>query len=84
MWTKVAKRSHKPLRVFPFPMTSSASGEGQELMLHGTVSYVLKEGDKAVNDVPWAARATVVKEGDKVRMSAYHVYLDSAAMVPKN
>jgi len=51
-------------------------------MLHGRVSYVLKDG-KEVHDVPWAARAVMAKKGDRIEMKEYSVYLDSAAMVPK-
>jgi hypothetical protein len=41
MWEKVAARLHKPLKIFPF-----GSGS-EELMLHGTVDYELKDGKKA-------------------------------------
>lgn len=38
MWEKVAKRSHKPVQIYAF-------GNGaDEVMLHGTVEYVLKDG----------------------------------------
>lgn len=43
MWDVVASRSHVPVKVFPY-----GSGEGvREVMLHGTVSYELKDGRKA-------------------------------------
>jgi len=41
MWEKVASRLHNPLKIFPF-------GENvNEVMLYGTVAYVLKDGRKA-------------------------------------
>jgi len=43
MWTAVASRLHSPLKIFPF-------GEGaQEVMIHGTVGYVLKDGKADVS-----------------------------------
>jgi len=41
MWTAVASRLHSPLKVFPFGSGSN------EVMLHGTVAYTLKDGRKA-------------------------------------
>ncbi|KAK5110998.1 hypothetical protein LTR62_005373 [Meristemomyces frigidus] len=74
MWEKVAKRSHKPKKIFAF-----GSGPGaEEYMLYGTVDYELKDGRKA--NVDWAARAYFSREGKEVRMDFYQVYLDSAAM----
>ncbi|KUJ20963.1 uncharacterized protein LY89DRAFT_420878 [Mollisia scopiformis] len=72
MWEKVASRLHRPVKIFPF-------GEGaEEVMLYGTVKYVLKDGRKA--DVEWGARANLVKEEGKWKMGFYQVYLDTAAM----
>ena len=42
-------------------------------MLHGTVQYGLKAGGES--NVDWAAHARLVKEGDKVKMEFYQVYL---------
>lgn len=44
-------------------------------MLHGTVKYGLKAGGESSLD--WAAHARLVKEGEKVKMSFYQVYLVS-------
>ncbi|KAL5115397.1 hypothetical protein ACEQ8H_006697 [Pleosporales sp. CAS-2024a] len=71
MWEKVSSRLHKPIKVFPFGSNSN------EVMLYGTVKYGLKDGgDK---EVDWAARANLVNEEGKARMSFYQVYLDTAA-----
>jgi hypothetical protein len=40
MWTHVATRLHKPIKVFPFGPNAS------ELMLYGIVAYKLKDGRK--------------------------------------
>lgn len=45
-------------------------------MLHGTVKYGLKAGGESSLD--WAAHARLVKEGEKVKMSFYQVYLVSS------
>ena len=42
-------------------------------MLHGTVKYGLKAGGESSLD--WAAYARLVKEGEKVKMEFYQVYL---------
>jgi len=73
MWTKVSSRKHKALKIFPFGPNSS------EVMLYGTVDYVLKEGGKEIS-VDWAARAKLVmgnEEPGNVRMEFYQVYLVS-------
>lgn len=67
MWEKVAKRSHDPVKIFPF------GSHSDECMLHGTVAYELKAGGNVSLD--WAARAHLVKEEGAVRMDSYHVYL---------
>ncbi|KAF1968234.1 hypothetical protein BU23DRAFT_558651 [Bimuria novae-zelandiae CBS 107.79] len=71
LWEKVAARAHNPTKIFPFGPDSN------EVMLHGTVHYRLKAGDES--DVDWAARARLVKEGEKVKMEFYQVYLDTGA-----
>ena len=67
MWEKVATRQHTPIQIFPF-----GSGS-EELMLHGTVAYVLKDGKRA--QVDWAAKADMVKEDEKWKLKFYQVYL---------
>ncbi|RMY89231.1 hypothetical protein D0862_10265 [Hortaea werneckii] len=72
MWEKVATRSHKPVKIFPFGSGSD------EVMLFGTVDYELKDGKKACVD--WAARAHFAQEDGALKMDFYQVYLDTAAM----
>lgn len=67
MWEKVAKRSHKPVKIFPFGAGSD------EVMLFGTVDYELKDGKKA--SVDWAARAHFAQEDGALKMDFYQVYL---------
>lgn len=67
MWEKVAKRSHKPVKIFPFGAGSD------EVMLFGTVEYELKDGKKA--SVDWAARAHFAQEDGALKMDFYQVYL---------
>ena len=69
MWQKVASRKHKPTKIFPF------GPNADEVMLFGTVDYVLKEGGES--SVDWAARAHLVEEGGRVKMDFYQVYLVS-------
>jgi len=74
MWEKVAERLHTPRKIFPF-------GDGsQEVMIYGTVEYVLKNERRA--SVEWAARAEMVRieENGEWKMRFYQVYLDTAAM----
>lgn len=70
MWEKVASRKHKAVKIFPFGPNSD------ECMLYGTVQYGLKAGGES--GVDWAARAHLVKDGGKVKMDFYQVYLVSA------
>ena len=67
MWTNVAKRLHKPARIFPFGPDAS------ELMLYGTVAYELHDGRKT--EIDWAAHAQLVKEGRRWKFGLYQVYL---------
>jgi hypothetical protein len=69
MWQKVSSRKHTPMKIFPFGPSSD------EIMLYGTVDYVLKDGGEAKLD--WSARAHLVEEGGMVRMDFYQVYLVS-------
>lgn len=69
MWEKVQSRLHTPIKIFPFGSHST------EVMLYGTVAYTLKDGKKA--EVEWAARANLVKENERWKLSFYQVYLVS-------
>lgn len=70
MWEKVAKRSHKPVQIYAF-------GPGSDdVMLHGTVDYVLKDDKKASSS--WGARAHFAKEDGELKMNFYQVFLVSA------
>lgn len=73
MWEKVAKRSHKPSMIYSF------TKHGDDVMLHGTVDYDLKNGKKA-EGVEWAARAKFGSENGSLRMTFYQVYLVSVAI----
>ncbi|OJK02797.1 hypothetical protein ASPACDRAFT_113135 [Aspergillus aculeatus ATCC 16872] len=74
LWTHVASRKHTPERVY-------FGGEG-ELMLYGTVKYVLRNDPGNEVEVPWAGRVVFggedTEEGD-LRMRFYQVYLDPSA-----
>jgi hypothetical protein len=69
MWQKVASRKHTPTKIFPFGTSSD------EIMIYGTVEYVLKDGGES--KVDWAARAHLVETEGRVRMDFYQVYLVS-------
>ncbi|KAF1360867.1 hypothetical protein EJ07DRAFT_154782 [Lizonia empirigonia] len=69
MWEKVASRKHKAAKIFPFGPNSD------EVMLYGTVQYGLKAGGES--GIDWAARAHLVKDGGRVKMDFYQVYLDT-------
>ena len=71
MWEHVASRSHKPLKIFPF------GPNADEVMLYGTVLYGLKNGKS--NEITWAARAHLVKDGGDLKMDLYQVYLVCSA-----
>ena len=71
MWEKVAKRSHKPEQIYAF-------GSGSDdVMLHGTVAYVLKDDKKT--EAVWGARAHMVKVDGELKMDYYQVFLVSGA-----
>ncbi|CAL3964799.1 hypothetical protein PZA11_002276 [Diplocarpon coronariae] len=71
-WAAVSSRLHTPVKIFPF-------GEGaDEVMLFGTVKYVLKDGRES--EVDWAARANLVKIDGQWKLKFYQVYLDTAAL----
>lgn len=69
MWEKVASRSHKPIKIFPFGANSD------EVMLYGTVDYGLKAGGS--NSVDWAGRAHLTNKEGSLKMDFYQVYLVS-------
>ncbi|KFY96940.1 hypothetical protein V500_02261 [Pseudogymnoascus sp. VKM F-4518 (FW-2643)] len=71
MWTAVASRAHKPIKVFPFGHVST------EFMLYGTVSYEMKDGRKSGLD--FSARAKMVQIEKQWKMQDYQVYMDTAA-----
>lgn len=68
MWEKVAARSHKPAQIYAFSKSSD------DVMLHGTVDYELKDGKKA-EGIEWAARAHFSPLGGQPKMDFYQVYL---------
>jgi hypothetical protein len=70
MWEKVASRSHKPSMIYPF------GKGGDDVMLHGTVDYELKDGKRA-EGIEWAARARFGTEDGNLKMVFYQVYLVS-------
>jgi len=70
MWEKVAKRSHKPSKIYSFGKDS------YDVMLHGTVDYELKDGKKA-DGIEWSARAMFAAEDGSLKMKFYQVYLVS-------
>lgn len=67
MWEKVQSRLHTPKQIFPF------GKDANEVMIHGSVAFVLKDGRKA--EVDWAARAIMQQKGQQWKMSYYQVYL---------
>lgn len=73
MWTAVASRAHHPTKIFPF------GSNANEVMIYGTVDYELKDG-REVKALPWAARANLVEEEGKTKMSFYQVYLVSLTL----
>ncbi|KAI9045686.1 uncharacterized protein KD926_006987 [Aspergillus affinis] len=76
LWTHVASRKHFPERIF--------FGGAHELMLFGTVKYVLKAAGKEV-EVPWAGRVVFDdRDGTEgLKMRFYQVYLDPTAQSGK-
>lgn len=76
MWEKVAKRSHKPMQIYPFGARSD------DVMLYGTVDYVLRDDKKT--STSWAARAHFAEEDGQLKMDFYQVFLvsDRAVYAP--
>ena len=75
MWEKVAQRSHKPEQIYAFGAGSD------DVMLHGTVDYVLKD-DRKTSTI-WAAKAHFAREDGKLKMDFYQVFLVSFEIVIK-
>ncbi|KAI9375726.1 hypothetical protein BJX61DRAFT_539597 [Aspergillus egyptiacus] len=78
LWTHVASRKHFPERIY--------FGGDNELMLYGSVRYVLRRDPGNEVEVPWAGRVVFdVKEGGEggVKMRFYQVYLDPSAQSGK-
>jgi hypothetical protein len=75
MWEKIASRSHKPLKIFPFGESSN------EVMIYGTVEYEFKDGRKS--GLEWAARGRLGfdGEGGKVVWTEYQVYMVSVLLL---
>lgn len=72
MWSgPIQKRKHTLKKIFPFGDNSN------EVMLYGTVDYVLKNGKSLTVD--WAGRALMMEEKGKLKMGLYQVYLVSVA-----
>lgn len=69
MWKKVATRSHRPEKIFAFGAASD------QVMIYGTVDFVLTDGRGT--SVPWAARARFAEQkGDEeLKMRYYQVYM---------
>ncbi|GAA6057351.1 hypothetical protein JCM3770_005721 [Rhodotorula araucariae] len=72
MWGGVQTREHRPAAVF------SAGPGDRELMLHGTVTYGLRNGTR-VESVGWAA-LVVFAEGSDLKMERYQVWLDGTPL----
>ncbi|KAK5714732.1 hypothetical protein LTS12_027834 [Elasticomyces elasticus] len=66
LWTHVASRRHIPTKVF--------FGSDNEVMLYGTVRYILRADTENEVEVPWAGRVVFSLE-DGVKMKFYQVYL---------
>ncbi|KAI9931844.1 hypothetical protein AWENTII_001498 [Aspergillus wentii] len=75
IWTHVASRRHFPERIY--------FGAANELMLYGTVRYVLKADASREIEVPWAGRVVFDGEGEGLKMKFYQVYLDPTAQSGK-
>lgn len=67
LWTHVASRKHSPERIF--------FGGANELMLFGTVKYVLKADPSNAVEVPWAGRVVFSETQRGLKMKFYQVYL---------
>lgn len=70
LWTHVARRQHAPKTVY--------FASDNELMLHGTVKYVLRADTGSEVEVPWAGRVVFSDGAEGVKMRFYQVYLVSS------
>ncbi|KAJ5586954.1 uncharacterized protein N7459_002719 [Penicillium hispanicum] len=77
LWTHVASRKHTPTHIF--------FGGENEVMLYGGVNYILKANPESDVYVPWAGRVVFAphKDGERVKMQFYQVYLDPSAQSGK-
>ncbi|PWY95472.1 hypothetical protein BO94DRAFT_506423 [Aspergillus sclerotioniger CBS 115572] len=73
LWTHVHSRKHTPERIY--------FGGERELMLYGTVKYVLRSDLENEIEVPWAGRVVFDEKVEKMRF--YQVYLDPSAQSGK-
>lgn len=70
LWSGPVKtRKHKLEKIFPFGKDSN------EVMVHGSVDYGLKNGKEVTVD--WAGRAVFVEHQGSLKMAFYQVYLVS-------
>ncbi|GAA6060405.1 hypothetical protein JCM10212_002173 [Sporobolomyces blumeae] len=93
MWGGVETRHHRVERVFVSgTQRDDDANADDQLMLHGTVSYGLKNGTK-VENVEWAAKMVFARpsivlpsstgrgnDDQKYRMSRYQVWLDGTPL----
>jgi hypothetical protein len=77
LWTgPVQSRKHHVDKIFPF---GSGGEDGRDVMLCGSVDYVLKNGNNVT--VQWAGRAVFAEYEGGLRFKLYQVYLVSVWMV---
>lgn len=70
LWTNVASRRHVAKTVY--------FASDSEMMLYGTVSYVLRADPGSEVEVPWAVRAVFDESRDGgLKLRFYQVYLVS-------
>lgn len=68
LWTSVSSRKHVVSKIF--------FGENNDMMLHGTVTYVMKHDPQGKDvKIDWAARAEFEDDQDGPKMKYYQVYL---------
>ncbi|KAI0439599.1 hypothetical protein F4803DRAFT_32276 [Xylaria telfairii] len=74
MWENIKSRKHKLEKIFPatFGKRDVDPDWQFEYMLHGTVDYEMKNGDKI--RAQWAGRASLVDE-DGLKLRFYDVYV---------
>ena len=71
MWAAVDSRKHVLLQVNPL------GSDIEDLLLHGTVEYGLKESSKKVL-IEWAGHMVFTTEG---KIKFYQVYMDSSPLL---